>query len=465
MAGRSGASAGAVRQDRDLAADPQAIFRKLKPGPCLPPDQVIVDQRRRLHGAMITLVDRVGWNGVKVRLLSETAGISTGTFYKHFIDADECLASTYDAVMATALRRSLAAQQLQTDWRESLCASVATLMDDLSREPRAGRLALLHVFTGGPGTRKRIAYSVGGLEELLAASFTLAPKTVRPPRHLIAGMTAGMLRVARKTTLAGRADELPGLAQELTDWMLALPSPEVHSLSESATRGYAGPEHPERDGPFGEGVSMGSPAIGDDRERLLRAAIRVAAQEGFSALTAPRLRAEVGVSRRRFASHFDDAEDCFLDGVGLIAEEAAVRAQAWCRDDDGWERQICRLVLGLCAQAAADRVHSRLTFLGIFATGRQGLLWRERMVERTGAELRATVPAEARLSLIAAEASVAAAWHIAQADIAAGRIGTLPAVAPLLSYVVLAPIVGARTASAVIQSELRGTAAKGALNA
>ncbi len=442
-------------------ADPGPIFRKLKPGPGLPPDQVVADQRRRLQGAMLTLVDRVGWRGVKVRLLSETAGISTGTFYKHFADADECLASTYDAVMATALRHSQAAQQTQTEWPQSLRASVATLMDDLSSEPRAGRLALFHVFTGGPGTRKRIAYSVGDLEQLLAASFALAPIDVRPPRHLVAGMTAGMLRVARKTTLAGRADELPGLAEELTDWMLALPSPDVHSLSESAARGYAGADRPDRNGTFGERISMGSYAIGDDRERLRRAAVRLTTQEGFSALTAPRLRAEVGVSRRRFASHFDDAESCFLDGVGRIAEEAAARAQGWSRDYDGWERQVCRFILDLCAQAAADRVHSRLTFLGIFATGRQGLLWRERMVERTGAELRATVPAGTRQSLIAAEASVAAAWHIAQADIAAGRTGTLPAVAPLLSYVVLAPVVGARTASAVIQSEIRGTAGRG----
>jgi AcrR family transcriptional regulator len=438
------------------------VFRKLKPGPSLPADRVIADQRRRLHGAMISLVDRVGWNGgVKVRALSLAAGVSTGTFYKHFVNADQCLAATYDVVVETALRHSSAAQDRHSDWRGSLGATVAALMEDLSREPGAGRLALFHVFTGGPRARKRIAPAVGELEQLLAASFAMAPREVAPPRHLVAGMTAGMLRVARKTTLAGRADELPGLAQELTDWMLALPSPEVHSLAERATRGCAGAERTDKKSRSREGISAASHPVGDDRERLRRAAIRLAAQEGLSALTAPRLRAEVGVSRRRFASHFDDAEDCFLDGVGLIAEEAAVRAQAWSRDEDGWERQTCRFVLDLCAQAAADRVHSRLTFLGIFATGRQGLLWRERMVERTGAELRATVPAEARLSPIAAEASVAAAWHIAQADIAAGRVGTLPAVAPLLSYVVLAPVVGARTASAVIQSELRRTQPKG----
>ena len=67
---------------------------------------------------MIALVDSAGWSGVRVRTLARTAGVSTATFYKHFANADECLASTYDAVMATALRHSAAAQRRQPIGRD-----------------------------------------------------------------------------------------------------------------------------------------------------------------------------------------------------------------------------------------------------------------------------------------------------------------------------------------------------------
>jgi AcrR family transcriptional regulator len=446
----------AVGSDQGLAVDLQPLFRKLKPGPGLPAERVLADQRRRLHGAMIALVDGAGWSGVRVRSLARAAGVSTSTFYKHFANTDECLASTFDAVMATALRRSAAAQRRQPDWSESLRAAVAKLMEDLAGEPRAARLALLDVFAAGPSARKRIGGAVGELEQLLAASFTTAPRTVTAPRHLVAGMTAGMLRVARTTTLAGRGEELPGLANELCDWMLSLPNPEVLSLL-AKPAGTAASRSRREPRPFPtEGAAGCDGGLADDRERLLRAAVKLATMEGFANVTAPRLRAEAGVSRRRFEAGFESLDECFLDGVETVAGEAAERARSWSKGTAGWERRTCRFVLALCAQAARDRASARLAFRGIFGAGRTGLLRRERMVGRVATELRATVPAARRPSPIAAEASVAAAWHIAQSDIAAGRARALPAVAPLLSYVVLAPIVGAPEAVAAVQAEIGG---------
>jgi AcrR family transcriptional regulator len=456
MADSGEASGAVVESEGRLAVDLQPLFRKLKPGPGLPADQVLADQRRRLHGAMIAVIDSAGWSGVRVRTLARAAGVSTATFYKHFANADDCLASTYDAVMATAVRHSTAAQRRQSDWQGSLRAAVATLMDDLASEPRAARLALLDVFSAGPSARKRIGLAVTELERLVGASFAEAPRSVTAPRHLVAGMTAGMLRVARTTTMAGRGDELPGLADQLSNWMLALPHPEVLSLLATPT-GLATGRSRRESTPFpavGELDRGRRRAVADDRQRLLRAAVKLAAVDGFPSLTAPKLRTEAGVSRQRFEASFDSVEECFLESVEMLAGDAAAKAGSWSAAAEDWERRTCRFVLALCAQAARNRPMARLALLGIFAPGRAGLLKRERMVGRTAAELCDTIPAEQRPSTIAAEASVAAVWHIAQSDIAAGRARNLPAVAPLLSYVVLAPIIGPRTAAVAIQAEI-----------
>ena len=114
-------------------------------------------------------------------------------------------------------------------------------------------------------------------------------------------------------------------------------------------------------------------------------------------------------------------------------------------------------MLALCVQAARNRPLARLIFLEIFAPGKVGLLRRERFVTEMSEALRLTVPAAMRPSPLAAEASVAAAWHIAQIDVAAGRANELPRVAPLLSYILLTPIIGPETATRAIREASTGT--------
>ena len=440
--------------DQGLAVDLQPLFQKLKPGPGLPAEQVFADQRRRLHGATVALVDRDGCAGLRVRSVARTAGVSTATFYKHFVNADDCLAATYDAVMATAMLHAGAAQRRAADWRAALRATVARLMEDLASEPRATRLALVDIFAAGPNARKRIGPAVGELEGLVALSFATAPRNVTPPRHLVAGMTAGMLRVARTTTLTGRAGELPAFADELAGWMLALPSPEVLSLLAPPARPGDSARR-ERD-PFPGGTAAGAEyQIGDERDRLQRAVVKLAEQEGFAKLTAPRLRAEAGVSRRRYEDCYGSVDECYLDGIERFATEAATSARSWSDVGRRWETRTCRFVLGLCAQAARGRTRTRLVFQGIFAAGRTGLLRRESMVASIANTLRATIPVAERPSAIGAEASVAAIWHIAQFDVAAGRSRHLPTISPLLSYVALAPIIGPQAAATTIKQEMR----------
>jgi len=453
MADSEGAPSKTVGAEQGLSVDVKPLFRKLKPGPGLPADQVLADQRRRLQEAMIVSVGTAGWGGVKVRSLVRAAGVSTATFYKHFLNAEDCLAATYDAAIATAVDHAAAGQSRQADWRRSLRTAVTILMEDLAGEPRVARLALLDIFAAGPTARRRIGRAVAEFEGLIAGSFAGAPRSVAAPRHLVAGMTAGMLHVARTTTIAGRCDELPVLAEQLSDWMLALPRPEVLSLPAAADGTTIWRSRRER-APFpaDEGPGRVAP-IGGERQRLLRAAAKLVAAEGVAGLTVPKLRAEAGVSRRSFEAHFAGTDECFLASVELITGEAADAATGWSANAAGWERRTCRFILALCAQAARNRTMARLIFQGILAPGKTGLLTRERMIDRTATALRATVPADQRPSAIATEASVAAAWHIAQSDIAAGRTRSLPSVAPLLSYVVLAPIVGSVAATEAIRAE------------
>jgi AcrR family transcriptional regulator len=430
-----------------LAVERQLQFQKLKPGPGMPAAVVLVDQRRRLHGAIIALVDGEGWESVRVRTLTRAAGVSTSTFYKHFPNADLCFASAFDAVMGEALQRSAAAQRRRGDLRARLMAGVAALLEKFADEPRSARVALLDVFSAGPEARRRIGSAASDLERHFAGCLRNDPKTPAP-RHLVAGMTAGVMRVARHTTAASRGDELPGLASELGEWMLSLPDPAVVTLLRAAGdpavgRGDRLTLSAVKQKP--RGVSAGN------RERSLRAAVRIALTDGFAALTASRVRCDAGVSVRSFNDEFADLDECFLDGVETAASEALDQAVAWSSTTPDWAVRTCRAVLALCVQAARDRPLARIIFLEIFAPGKVGLLRREKLITEMSEALRSTIPAEVRPSHLAVEASIAAAWHIAQLDVAAGRTKELPKVAPLFSYVLLAPIIGPQTATRAIR--------------
>jgi AcrR family transcriptional regulator len=431
----------------DLAIDGGVLFQKLKPGPGMPAAEVLVDQRRRLHGAIIALVDDDGWESVRVRTLAQAAGVSTSTFYKHFPNADLCFASAFDAVMGEALQRSVAAQRRRGDWRSAMLAGVAALMEKFAGEPRSARVALLDVFSAGPEARRRIGFAISDLERHVAANLREGPKAP-VPRHLIAGITAGMMRVARNTTAAGRGAELPGLASDLGEWMLSLPDASVVTLLRAAGDPSVGRGNRLT---LADALERRQDAGAGNRERSLRAAVRIALNDGFAAMTASRVRADAGISVRAFKNEFEGLDECFLDGVETAATETLDRAVSWSSRTSDWAIRTCRAVLALCVQAARDKPLARLVFLEIFAPGKVGLLRRERFVTEMSHAFRSTIPASVRPSPLATEASIAAAWHIAQIDVAAGRTNELPKVAPLFSYILLTPVIGPQTATRAIR--------------
>ena len=305
-----------------------APFRKLKPGPGLAADAVAADQRRRIHEAMIGLVIERGYERVTVRGLAELAGVSTHTFYGHYANLEQCFGYICDATLLGALHRAAALSTAGGSWEEAVRAGMRSLLEDVARQPAAARVALVDGFSAGPAIEARVSAAVRTFEQLLVdlmLAFGLRPVA---PEMLIGGMVAGVIAVARKTTVVGRADELPGLADELSQWLLSLPREEVGELLQPP-RPRAGAKQRREPEPFpGQAESTGA-AIGDPRERVLRATAKLAQRDGFEGLDLPRIRAEAGVPRRQFDAGFGSAADAFLESIEWSATAAVRRAGNW----------------------------------------------------------------------------------------------------------------------------------------
>lgn len=431
-----------------------SLYRKLKPGPGRSPAEVFANQRARLRRAMVELVAEHGFNGVTVRGLSSTAGVSTRTFYAHFPNAEECFSSTYESVMRTALKRFTASGMTDADWERAIRSGLTSLMREIRENPSAGRLALVDSFSAGPAMLREMSFATRDFEQFMLDTFNAAPGRVALPLPIIQSIAAGAERVVRSRILAGRVGELPGLSEAVADWALAmhdpvvadLPVPETEAGSRAARRTVEGRRTAPAD----------LAGVGNERGRVLGAVIRLSAEDGFWNLTAPRIRREAEVSRRAFDSHFESVSHCYLEAIEALGKRASMRAQRQAVGASGLERRILRMARAYTTEVSRSPALARLGYLEVFAPGQDGLTSRERMITNCADQLRSLAGPDGPMTALGAEASAAAVWRIIQGEVAAGRTKKLPQVAPLIAFVVLAPAVGAARAAKAIHAEQPG---------
>ncbi len=389
---------------------------------------------------MIELVGERGYDGVTVRGLSRTGGVSTRTFYARFANVEECFASTYDSVMRTALRRVSAPGISGGDWEKALRGGLRALMEEIAANPSAARLALVEAFEAGPAMLKEMGQATRGFERFLDAAFDAAPEANPIPPPLVAGLAAGVERVARTKLLEGRHAELPLLAEELADWLLAVYVRWVGDFRLQGRAGHARSARPSNLAKSGDPRIPEFKEVGNERGRILAAVAKLAAHDGYWSLTIPKIRKAAGVSRRSFDVHFESVCHCFLEAIEFLTTTAIERAHRRALGADCWQRGVWQMILAFCTEVARGPAAARLGFLDVLAPGRAGLECRERLISIIATHLRGLAPPDPHLSALTSEAAAAASWRALQTEIAAGRASAAAQLVPAMSFLILAPV-------------------------
>ncbi len=394
---------------------------------------------------MVRAVAAHGYGATTVRQLSALAGVSTRTLYELFADGkEECFFSAYDVAMRRMARRVAIAYISERDRRRRLACALEEFARVVCDEPQAARLVLVEVFAAGPAALERVEHTHKLFEGMVDLNFRQTAGEA-PPSLVVKGVVAGVARVARVRLLDGATAELPALTGELLEWVLSYRSPAAGMLEDLGS--VSGPVVAP------VAVSTGRCEPGNDRARILDAVARLAADEGYRQLTVPRIRAAAGVSRRRFDAHFEDVHDCFFAAVELLSDRAleyAAREGAAGRDSPGG---LHRALSALCEYLAANPLFARLAFVEVFAPGPDGVRCRTRIITGMAARLRESAPPAQRPSELAAEASVGAIWGVVHHHVATGHAHRLPQVAPTLSFLALAPVLGGQKALEAITAE------------
>jgi AcrR family transcriptional regulator len=105
------------------------------------------------------------------------------------------------------------------------------------------------------------------------------------------------------------------------------------------------------------------------RERLLEAAVRVAAEKGYAAMTIADLTREAGISRTTFYEMFGDKEACFLAAYDGVVDALVRRVSAAYEAEEGWPSRARAGLAELLEALAEEPDVARLALVDIGAAG------------------------------------------------------------------------------------------------
>jgi AcrR family transcriptional regulator len=416
------------------------------------PEKVAQHQKARLEGAMVEAVARHGFAGTTLRELVTLAGVSKTTFYEHFESKQDCFLATFEEIARQTRERVGAAYREPEDFHERFVAGLATFMQMAAEQPAAASLATVESLTLGAAGVEHWWRASEDFELMIQQSFDHSPARQPVSALTVRGIVGGIRGITYRRLRAGRADELPGLVDQLVDWAVLFQQPE----SELVRRGAEAARRPARD-LDGAGHEDGGAAPPDwseppdsprsrralsQRERIVRGAAKVVVERGYEALSIPAISGAAGVSNQTFYEHFPGKREAFLAAFEALATEAlSVAAAAFAAEDDRPEAVGAGL-RALLEHIAASEIFARIAFFELPTAGPVALDKADAVLDSFTAFLAPGV-APGELGKELPEPILAAIstgiWAAIQHEIVHGRQVALPQLAPEITRLALVP--------------------------
>ena len=419
-------------------------YRKLTPGPGMSAAEVVAHQHARIHSAMIEIVAERGYDAVRVRDLVKLAGVSSRTFYENFESKEGCFLSTYEMVTRRASRQFVVAQADEPDWRKRPLLAFAALAKEFESNPDAARFALIEAYSASPAVLEKAWLAERESERALGECFARAPSGIVVPPLVLEGIIGGLGGVARARLRTDKSSELPGLADELSEWVLSYPGTAAEALIGLDGRSLSKETEVAR----GRRVW---PSTGE-RDDLLASVSQLAVAIGYERLTITRIRTVAKVSRKAFDAHFEGVEDCFVAALEQRTDEVlagAVLAQSMGGD---WPGRIYRGVAALCEQVAGDPFLAMSCLANPFAEDSSGDRSRRRLVAMIVDQFGDLIPLDLTPTILGAEASKGGLWALFHHHLIRNWKDRRQ-IAATLAFIALAPTTGGPDAVIAIRGE------------
>jgi len=439
-------SAGKKRKSQQRIAP---LYKRLPHGPHrLARNEVISNQRARIHGAMVEAVARGGYEQTSVKQVIALAGVSRRSFYEQFANKQACFMATFEAIVRRDLQRIRMAYLGRDGTLEQRARAAFESFAQLAHEDRnATVLVLFEAQKAGVDGTMAVRRAAGLCEHMLARSFAESPAALTLPKPIVRGIAGGMYGAACgfvRDASSGHVD----IAQELLDWTLLFQTPAAKDITERMAAGLTARMR-EIALAYGHGLAGAEAASHDERTRLLQGVLRLATREDYRTLSPPQIADEANVSIDAFCELFADRDDCFLAALDMISDELLAIAADPELVSEEWSRAVRRVLGELMRYLADHPLHARTLAQEGFYAGAAAV---QRIVElfaSIATLLTEGAPEQAQCQLID-DAVAGALLHTIRCQVIDGRVQLLAALSDHLSYVVLAPFIGADAAVEIV---------------
>jgi AcrR family transcriptional regulator len=398
--------------------------RMMASGPRAAPAEAAQNQRERLFGAIVATSAERGYESTTIKDVVALSGVSRRDFYRHFADKEACFLAAMEAILA--MGEAVAASRY-----DGSGGGLETLIGLAAAQPAAARFCLLESHAAGPPAVARMDAAVGQAEALYAEALkALGGSGV--PREMPAALLGGIREVVQSRLLEGRAAELAGLAPALRDWAFSYRAPPVTLPRPRPRPGDPGRYRPE-----------------DPAERIIAAVAEVVAERGYRATTIEAIVARAGVSLSTFYANFDGRQEVLVAALDAGQARLVGVALPPYRRARGWPAAVRAAFEAMFAFFAAEPDYARMAMVEVYAAGGSALARRGQMISGLQAFLEPGFERSPELPRILAEAIGGATYVLVYRQIRAGGAAELPALAPLATYLTLAPFLGAEEAAEV----------------
>lgn len=416
--------------------------RMLRPGPGIPREDVARSQRQRLFAATVACIADKGYEATVVADLLELSGVSRSAFYEHFRDKEDCLLATFDEIVDMAIARFEAELEKSGTWDKRGRGALDALLEAIARQPAAAKLCFSDVYTVGERGREsveramqRFAVLVGKLLEKLRGSAL--------PPDLVLGLLGGAQSIVQSHLRhEGAGASFAPHADDLWDWVLSYEPPGT-PLRVTGRRSRPIDAHPP---PF---------VAYSQAERIIRALAASAGERGYPAVTIAEIAARASVSQATFYSYFADKHAALVAALDSAGSQMLGFVMPAARRAPDWENGVRAAIGALCAFYASEPNLARLVAVETYAAGPAALDQRDRANAEIRALLKPGLELMPQIKPIAADAALGAVWTLLYARIVNEGPQALPQIAPLASYMVLAPFLGPEKALKVSNGDGR----------
>jgi AcrR family transcriptional regulator len=414
--------------------------RKLRPGQRLPPDEVARNQRERLFAALVAVVAEKGYEATRVADLLELSGVSRSAFYEHFGDKEACLLAALDAFVGptigaianvNASNEPLGEEQTRAAFEATIRLIVA--------QPATSRMCFVEIYAAGPQAVERVDRTTDIFQDFVGATLHRMPGREGMPPEIVRAVFGGLRRIIHTRLYRGEEEELIELIPQMWNWGLS----------------YLPPPVPLRRPRWRPSASAGRADGYDPAERILRALASVVAEKGYPAMTINDIASRASISLSTFYAHFADKEEAMLAAVDSGSSQMLATTLPAFRRAPDWPHAVRGAFGAMFAFCAAEPEYTTLGAIDVYAAGHRVLERRDQVIEGMQALLVPGYELNPNASPVAAEAIGGAINSMIYDQVRRGEIESLQELAPLATYVTLAPFIGVEEAAAVANSDGR----------